>query len=273
VHGELTDNGRVIDDPIVVIHERGADLSVHGGPWVVRSVLELARRSGFEIVQPTSGQLSLDAIDGDDDADRAMLAQIPLARTKLALAWLLARSRRSPVPHWLLHPPTVAIIGPPNAGKSTIANQLFAQERSITADVPGTTRDWVGEIADIDGLAVFLMDTPGLRQTSDQIEHAAIERSRSEIARADLVVLVLDGTDSLAMQQDWAEKYPGALVVRNKCDRAAEIAAVNECVPHVYTVAISGQGIAALRQAIFRSFIRSWRAVGSPGSSGSRSHL
>jgi small GTP-binding protein len=260
VHGELSDGGRVIDDPVIVRHERGADISVHGGPWVVRSVLELARRGGFEIVQLSGGPLPLEAVDGDDDAERAMLALVQQARTKLALQWLLASDRRSPVPHWLLQPPTVAIIGPANAGKSTIANQLFAQERSITADVPGTTRDWVGEVADIDGLAVFLIDTPGLRETGDPIERAAIEQSQARVAKADLVVLVLDGTDSLQTQRQWAAKHPGALVVRNKCDREAEIAAVNESVPHVYTVATSGEGIGALRQAIVRNFVRGWKA-------------
>ena len=57
---------------------------------------------------------------------------------------------------------TVAIVGPPNVGKSTLANRLFGQARSITADQPGTTRDWVGGVADIVGLAVTLVDTPGV---------------------------------------------------------------------------------------------------------------
>src|SRR5205814_10504480 len=91
--------------------------------------------------------------------------------------------------HYLLHPPRVAIVGAPNVGKSTLANQLFAQERSITADLPGTTRDWVGEIANLDGLVVQLVDTPGIRDTSDAIERQAIDRSRHQIEQADLVVL------------------------------------------------------------------------------------
>src|SRR5439155_5592202 len=90
----------------------------------------------------------------------------------------------------LLSLPKVAIIGPANVGKSTLANQLFAQERSITADIPGTTRDWVGEIANIDGLAVQLYDTPGLREAADEIEAAAIERSRGVVDEADLLIVV-----------------------------------------------------------------------------------
>jgi len=235
-----------------------------------------------------------------------------MARTKLAIQRLTsaaqaARRRRDISPsknwidslHWLFYPPKVAIVGPPNAGKSTIANQLFAQERSITADVPGTTRDWVGEIADVDGLAVFLIDTPGIRQTQDEIERTAIAQSSHEIGRADLVVLVLDGTDSLEVQGEWVSRFgiltpsPSTLgegwgegiqkslegphpnplpeyrargpeegcviVVRNKCDRAGTIAPLNDTLPHVYTIATTGIGISELRQAIVRQFIRIWR--------------
>src|SRR5690606_3480586 len=91
----------------------------------------------------------------------------------------------------LLRLPRVAIIGTPNVGKSTLANQLFAQERSITADLPGTTRDWIGEIANIDGLAVMLVDTPGQGQPRDPVEAAAVDASIHQIDASDLIVLVL----------------------------------------------------------------------------------
>src|SRR6185503_2714425 len=95
---------------------------------------------------------------------------------------------------WMLHPPRVAIVGEANVGKSTLANQLFAQERSITADLPGTTRDWVGEVANVDGLPVTLVDTPGVRETADEVEREAIARSGEQVAAADLILLVLDAT-------------------------------------------------------------------------------
>ena len=135
------------------------------------------------------------AVDGAMTLEREMLAALPLARTDLGVRTLLAQRRHGAeamstlyaaaigriladrsLDH-LLHPPRVAIVGAPNVGKSTLANQLFAQERSITADLPGTTRDWVGEIANIDGLAVTLVDTPGVRDTADAIEREAIDRS------------------------------------------------------------------------------------------------
>jgi small GTP-binding protein len=113
----------------------------------------------------------------------------------------------------------VAIIGIPNVGKSTLANQLFAQERSITADLPGTTRDWIGELANIDGLPVVLVDTPGLWPTDDPVEQLAIRRSRPVIAAAALVILVLDPTQPRAAQDRLATEYPAALRILNKSDR------------------------------------------------------
>jgi tRNA modification GTPase len=154
--------------------------------------------------------------------------------------------------HWLLHPPRVAIVGPANAGKSTLANQLFAQERSITADLPGTTRDWVGAIANIDGLAVTLLDTPGLRDTRDAVEAEAIALARPQIARADLVVLVLDQTRPLAGgQEQLLAQFRDALVVVNKSDY---VAIWHAAFPAIHTVATTGRGLAELRRAVQRRF-------------------
>jgi tRNA modification GTPase len=157
----------------------------------------------------------------------------------------------------------VGIIGAPNVGKSTLANQLFAQERSITADLPGTTRDWIGEIANIDGLAVLLMDTPGLHETIDPIERLAIEHSDQEIQRADLLVLVLDATQPLeGGQEELLKSHPGAICVINKCDRlpASETddwplyVAAKQGHEAIRTIATTGQGTIELRQAIARHF-------------------
>ena len=154
---------------------------------------------------------------------------------------------------WLLHPPRVAVVGVANVGKSTLANQLFAQERSITADLPGTTRDWVGEIADVNGLAVMLVDTPGLRATADPIERAAIDRGREQIAAADLVVLVLDPTRPLEPEQAaLVDAYPSALPVVNKTDRPAEWEMQRPGV--IRTVGTTGEGVDELRRAVAARF-------------------
>jgi tRNA modification GTPase len=151
----------------------------------------------------------------------------------------------------LLHPPRVAIVGAANVGKSTLANQLFAQERSITADLPGTTRDWVGEIANLDGLAVMLVDTPGVRPTDDAIERAAIERSGRVVGQADLVLLVLDATRPLEPEQGPLLRiYPDSIQVVNKTDQqtASDWSGIR-------TVATTGQGVDELRAAIRRRFL------------------
>ncbi|MGA2501349.1 MAG: GTPase [Tepidisphaeraceae bacterium] len=227
VHGDLRDGETVIDDVVVVLGDGVADISAHGGPWVVHCVADLARQAGFE----PSDEL-LDGTDGDTIIEKEIAVALPLARTALGIGALLAQreawSRITPadLPRMLadqslmhlLHPPRVAIIGVPNVGKSTLANQLFAQERSITADLPGTTRDWVSELANIDGLPVMLVDTPGLRRSDDPIEQQAIQCSKPVIAVADLVVLVLDPTQDRAAQDELAVEYPAALRVLNKTD-------------------------------------------------------
>jgi tRNA modification GTPase len=155
--------------------------------------------------------------------------------------------------HWLLHPPRVAIVGAANVGKSTLANRLFAQERSITADVPGTTRDWVGELANLDGLAVQLVDTPGIRQTTDSIEREAIERAGTQIGRADLLVLVLDASCALEPEQAaLMARFPDALRVVNKVDtkHAWEIGSIDA----IHTIATTGQGVAELMQRVRAHF-------------------
>ena len=143
--------------------------------------------------------------------------------------------------------------GAANVGKSTLANQLFGQERSITADIAGTTRDWVGEIANVNGLPVMLVDTPGLRTTEDPIEHAAIERSRARIEMAELIVLVLDATRPMEPgQAPLLKAYPRALRVVNKCDQTwawqeSETVAI-------HTIATTGEGVDDLRRAIAGHF-------------------
>jgi len=261
VHGTLTDqNGTTIDDPVVVhVAPDTFDVNLHGGPWVVRATLDLARQFGFEVVESLPAPLPEFAVDGAHALERDVLRYLPQARTELAVRALLAqrvaRKTRAPDPadrslYWLLKLPRVAIVGPANVGKSTLANQLFATERSITADVPGTTRDWVGEIANLDGLAVMLIDTPGIRATHDPIEAEAIARAEKPIAQADLIVVVLDVTRPLEGEQaDLVHRFPGAIVALNKSDRLKSFD-----LQGIPTVATTGDGIDALRQAVLAFF-------------------
>ena len=275
VHGTLRDeSGEALDDPVVVCSTDGrvADINVHGGAWVLESVLQLAERGGFiraeAVAHPTI------ALDATAELEREVLERLPMARTELALRALLAQPGAwaklvARVPSraelqallddrsliHLLNPPRVAIVGAPNVGKSTLANQLFGQDRSITADVPGTTRDWVGAIADVGGLAVRIIDTPGVRETGDAIEREAIERGGAEVRRADLVVLVLDTTRPLEPEQaPLLRAYRDAVRFMNKIDRPAAWTLAAAAEHAVRTVAATGQGVDRLRGAIKRHF-------------------
>ena len=133
---------------------------------LLKSAIQLAQKAGFEISNDNPRV-------GTDEIWQEVVDALPLAKTEQAVRVLLAQPAAwksisdpkkildDPSGKWLTQLPRVAIVGPANVGKSTLANQLFGQTRSITADLPGTTRDWVGEIANLDGLAVMLIDTPG----------------------------------------------------------------------------------------------------------------
>ena len=273
VHGDLIDGNQVIDDVVaVLIDENTVDLNLHGGTWVVRRVMELARRNGFEVADTQPMPLPLEAADAAAVLEGEILSHLPMAQTELGVRVLLAqrqawgRMDASPPDETelrrmlddatldcLLRPRRLAIVGAANVGKSTIANQLFARERSITADVPGTTRDWVGEIANIDGLPVMLLDTPGLRQTDDPIEAAAIHASAEEVGRADAILLVIDASRPLDPEQSsLLQQFPSALRVVNKADKPCGWAI--DQFGGITTVATRGIGIDELRGQIIRHF-------------------
>jgi tRNA modification GTPase len=90
----------------------------------------------------------------------------------------------------------VSIVGPPNAGKSSIFNRLLTFERAIVTDVPGTTRDTLSETVNIGGVPVVLIDTAGIRETENLVESIGLERTRQAMAGADLLLIVLDGSQT-----------------------------------------------------------------------------
>ena len=91
----------------------------------------------------------------------------------------------------------VAIIGPPNAGKSTLINRIAGRDIAITSDIPGTTRDVLEARVDVHGIPVTFLDTAGLREATDPIERIGVERAKERAREADLRVLLIDGADAL----------------------------------------------------------------------------
>ena len=113
------------------------------------------------------------------------------------------------------------IIGPPNAGKSSLLNALAGSDRAIVTDVAGTTRDTLHEIIRLDGLELTLVDTAGLREGGDDIEREGMRRARAELQSADLALIVLDATDLEAGHQATCEAVadvPLRLWIHNKAD-------------------------------------------------------
>lgn len=119
----------------------------------------------------------------------------------------------------------IAIIGPPNAGKSTLLNALLGRDAAIVTDIPGTTRDVVEGRIVLGGYAVILADTAGLRDTDDVVEQHGVARAKDRAEKADLRLLVLDGSDAAAAKAALNEFQellrPGDIIVRNKADLAA----------------------------------------------------
>jgi tRNA modification GTPase len=123
---------------------------------------------------------------------------------------------------------SVAIIGKPNAGKSTLLNALLNEERAIVSAIPGTTRDTIEELINIDGIIFRLIDTAGIRQhTSDVIESAGMERSLTKMKEADIVIYLFDVKeisydDLLEIEKDLLEKKIKHILVGNKIDIIGE---------------------------------------------------
>ncbi|MDD3958490.1 MAG: GTP-binding protein, partial [Candidatus Izemoplasmatales bacterium] len=116
---------------------------------------------------------------------------------------------------------SVVIVGKPNVGKSSLLNSLLKEERAIVTDVSGTTRDLIEAEMNLDGLLVKLIDTAGIRKTEDVVETIGVNRAKKAIDTADLVLLVVDQSDSLTdLDSDLLEltKTKKRILVGNKID-------------------------------------------------------
>ena len=195
----------------------------------------------------------------EDDVDVTPASEIArrIAELTPPLTALKASFARGRIVHDGL---TLAIVGRPNAGKSSLFNRLVERERAIVTATPGTTRDLVTERISLDGIPLELVDTAGLREGLEEAEQLGVARSREALADAALVLVVLDATQALNDEEHrllQAIEGRPALIVVNKSDLAENAEGSPQFVgipalrtSALRTSALTGEGIPALRERI-----------------------
>jgi tRNA modification GTPase len=153
---------------------------------------------------------------------------------------------------------SVVIVGLPNVGKSSLLNTLLQEERALVTAIPGTTRDTIEEYVDINGIPVRIIDTAGIRDSTEEVEQLGINRAREQINRADLVLFLVDGARRLLDDDRLlfaSVSHKPSLTLVNKCD--LEETLDRETDIHMFAEALSisaltQDGIASLKDAIFK---------------------
>ena len=151
-----------------------------------------------------------------------------------------------------------AIIGLPNAGKSSLLNALLGYERAIVTEVPGTTRDTVEERVRLGGITLRLIDTAGIRETDDRVEKLGVQRSLSAAENADLVLAVVDGSmeenKDTARILHTAERAAHAIAVISKSDLPQRVDSLSTFLPQLHLSSLNGEGLKALEEMIADMF-------------------
>ena len=201
-------------------------------------------------------ELELDFAEEDVEfADRSALKQLVASVLqmvrRLAASFELGNAIKQGVP--------VAIVGAPNTGKSTLLNQLLGEERAIVSNIAGTTRDVIEEVLNIEGIQFRLIDTAGIRQTTETIEALGIERSQQKIEQAKIVLCLADSGDLINLQetQEWVQSLLGLhpdkhiLLVQNKADLTTA-PNLNPQGEVLQISALTGNGISALKDKLVK---------------------
>ena len=201
----------------------------------------------------------LDYPDEDIDPFEAQEIADTLGQTEKQLDQLTASYQRGKA---LVEGIPCAIVGKPNAGKSTLFNALLGYDRAIVTPIAGTTRDTVEERLNLGGVLLRLIDTAGLRDADDQVEQLGVERSRAAVEQAELVLVVLDGSRNLTQEDrdalDLGLSAPRCAVILNKDDlpgqEGPQLPKLPPQVPVVRLSALTGEGVDQLELAMENLF-------------------
>jgi len=188
-----------------------------------------------------------------EELDKALLDQYQ-ALCALTASYRRGRYLRDGIP--------CAIVGRPNAGKSSLLNALVGYDRAIVTDIPGTTRDTVEERVELGGVTLRLVDTAGLRDSDDPIEQMGVARSRRAMEEAGLILVLLDqsqpaGREDAALVRQAVELAP-TIILLNKMDLPPRLEWTSELdiAPHAPICAKTGLGLGDLAELISREFPR-----------------
>ena len=257
-HGTIRRDGAALDEVIVArLDSQGEpcfEVNCHGGIAAVVAVVDCLRDAGAAVADwqdaPTPAPTPVPLLAASV-IRAAALSELPHVPTRLGAVMLLHQAEgalraaidragkgleagecgpldaliaTAPLGVALLRPPRVALIGPPNVGKSTLLNALLEQERVIVHDEPGTTRDTVVERVSLRGVPFDLMDAAGIRNGTDDVEREAVQRALRMAEACDVALLLFDAREGAWPESMAAPAFGGAtraIPVGNKADLLA----------------------------------------------------
>jgi len=253
-YGWIVQDGEKIDDVIVSLQQQKSppfvDISTHAGIRIVERVLAALSEAGAPLLEtsftqawPANSLIEQEALSAMQQVKSKQGAAFSMQLRKglqPLLMNLVDRIRTDPNEasesllqlqdgfrhaHALLHGISIALIGPPNSGKSTLFNRLLGRPAAIVSQQAGTTRDWISGVIEIDGIPVSIIDTAGRRQTKDNLEKIAIEKGYSRATNVDGCMLVIDASMPLGqpLADDYLSPHPSipTVIAMNKCDLEA----------------------------------------------------
>lgn len=283
--GEFTERAFMNDQCDLVQAEAVADLIAAGSAAAARAAARtLSGAFSREVATLDDALTSLRvfveaAIDFPDEEGIAFLEEGRVAERLTALdEGLTALGQRAHQGALLRDGVTLAIVGRPNAGKSSLLNALAGTDTAIVTAVPGTTRDLLKERIALDGLPLHLIDTAGLRESDNEVEREGVKRARDAVATCDHALLVLDASDPRQTAADLFGELPTAVpatVVINKVDLTGDepglVAGAEGATAVVRISATTGAGLDALRAELKR--VVGYAPAGEGAFSARRRHL